>query len=184
MAKWPTTWSIRFSQNGQHPPQDAPDPQDAPANLTQRELDELRKQIEAMGARITAMQYIESRSVRRLFLLAKNVARVLRANNVTSGEPVGDNAVQFILSNDNGKWLEMFVYPFQETFVIRDAAGVLNDVVFHFGNDERGDLPRETILMLAGFAEFASRSAADDSDAYWAQTVNSELSLTSGYATA
>lgn len=180
MAAW-SNWSwLNRSQNGQQTPQqvEEPDPSAAPAVLTQGELDLLRAQVTSLEQQVTRMQYVESRSVKRLFLLARNVAKVLKANNVTPGEPVGNDAVSFVLSNDAGKWLEMVVYPFLEMFVLRDTAGVLNDVTFRFGNDERGDLPRETILMLNGFAEFASRNAADDSDAYWAATVNGELALT------
>jgi len=154
------------------------EPEEDPAITALREqLAQVTGEVGSLRTTVTRMQRVEARSVRRLFLLAKNVAKIVKANNVTSGEPVGNDSVLFVLSNDDGKWLEMVVYPYKETFVLRDARGVLSDQTFRL-DSELGDLPRETILMLAGYAEFATRNAADDSDSYWSQTANAELALT------
>jgi len=167
----------RLARSDSATAQQAIDPCGVPATLTQDELDELLQRVAGLEDNIAQMRYVESRSVRRLFLLAKNVAKIIKANNVTMGEPVGNDAALFVLSNDSGKWLEMFVYPYKEMFILRDAAGVLSDMKFPFGNSAQGDLPRQSILMLNGYADFASRGSACESDAYWGDTVNSELTL-------
>jgi len=126
---------------------------------------------------------VQTRAVRRLFLLAQNVGKVINANNVTPGTPVGNDAVTFALSNDSGRWLEMDIYPFREIFVLRDASGVMTDVTFPLDSGENGDLTRATILMLNGFAEFATRNDPTQSDTVLLGTVNSELAPVSTDAT-
>jgi hypothetical protein len=173
MSAWTSFVNVvRPSSNG-HAPQPLTDPMNMPATLTVGQLLALESKVIELGDQIMGMRRVESRSVRRLFLLALNVGRLLKATSVTSGEPVGNDAVRFSLSNDAGKWLEMTIYPFREKFVLSDATGVMTDAEFRFGEDT--DLSRETVLMLAGYAEFASRHAADDSDAYWASSVNQAL---------